>query len=99
MKKALQPKVTLAVDLTKFDKSLNPPYAKYSFVKMKIKNKLNGCQNITCYHCRMKGHKIVECKLKKILRSNGYPQLKPKCDDYVTHPQGPNENWVPSSSC
>ena len=99
MTKDLQPKLIVAINLTKFDKSTNPPYSKYSFVKKKIKNKVNVFRNITCYHFRIKGHKIADCKLKKILTSNSYPQLKHKCDDYVNYPKGPNEYWVPSSSC
>ena len=62
LEKALQPKITYAVDPRIFKKSLNPPYAKYSFVEKIPKDSTSKTKHVhhhgLCHYCCHKGHTI-----------------------------------------
>lgn len=98
LEKALQPKVTFAVDPNLFKKSLNPSYEKYSFVEEipMRKSKWIHHHGLCHYYCHS-GHTIVKCKFRTFLVPKGIYQWMPKCNIVSAHTQGPNENWVPTS--
>ena len=98
LEKALQPKVTYAVDSRLFKKSLNPPYAKYSFIPKDLMNKNKQTHHHgLCHYCCRAGHTIEKCKFRRFLVPKGIYQWKPKGNHVSTYPLGPNENWVPTS--
>ncbi|XP_058766926.1 uncharacterized protein LOC131640543 [Vicia villosa] len=101
LEKALQPKVTFAIDPTNFKKTLNPPYAKYSFVEKIAKDSISKSKQFhhhgLCHYCCRKGHTIEKCKFRRFLVPKGIYQWKPKDNHVTTYPIGPNENWVPTS--
>jgi hypothetical protein len=82
LEKALQPKVAFAIDPNLFKKSLNPPYAKYSFVE-KIpripmsKSKRIHHHDLCHYYCHS-GHTIAKCKFRRFLVHKGIYQWMPK---------------------
>ncbi|XP_050919837.1 uncharacterized protein LOC127137416 [Lathyrus oleraceus] len=69
--KALEPKVTFAIDSTKFNKSLNVQNKKYKFVVMESNNKSHFHHHLTCHYCYKKGHTIAKCKFRRYLVPNG----------------------------
>lgn len=99
--KALQLKVTSAIDPKLFKKSLNPSYAKYSFVEKIPRIPMSKSKQIhhhdLCHYCCHSSHTIVKCKFRRYLVPKGIYQWMPKCNIVSTHTQGPNENWVPTS--
>ena len=100
LEKALQPKVTFTVDPRLFKKSLNPPYAKYSFVEKIPEDSMSKSKQIhhhgLCHYCCHKGHNIEKCKFRRFLVPKGIYQWRPKGNHVTTYPHGPNENWVPT---
>ncbi|XP_058721912.1 uncharacterized protein LOC131593431 [Vicia villosa] len=95
--KALQPKVTFAVDPNKFKRSYTPLYSKYTFVPKVSTSKTAYSHHITCHYCCKKGHTIEKCKFRRILVPKGVFQWLPKCNNLCTHHLGPNEDWGPST--
>ena len=102
LEKALQPKVTFAVDPRIFKKMLNPPYSKYSFVEKIPKDSMSRSKTIhhhhgLCHYCCRFGHTIEKCKFMRFLVPKGIYQWRPKGNHVTTYPHGPNKNWVPTS--
>lgn len=56
--KALHPKVTFAIDPSKFKRSLNPSYKKYKYVQKDSNSQSAFHHNLSCHCCYKKGHTI-----------------------------------------
>ncbi|XP_050889936.1 uncharacterized protein LOC127095266 [Lathyrus oleraceus] len=71
LEKALQPKVTFVIDPNLFKKSLNPSYAKYSFVEKIPRIPMRKSKRIhhhgLCHYCSHSGHTIAKRKFRKFL--------------------------------
>ena len=95
LNKALQPKVTFAVDRENFRNSMNNPYKRYSYKIRDDTSKDNPYNLVTCTYCCKKGHTVRRCRFRKILVPNGIFKWFPKSNNSFTHTLGPNEDWVP----
>lgn len=56
-------------------------------------------EDLNCHYGCKKGHTIENSNLGVSFVPKGVFQLLPKCNQFFTNPQGPNEGWVPSLSC
>ncbi|XP_050896206.1 uncharacterized protein LOC127102934 [Lathyrus oleraceus] len=64
--KALQPKITFSIDLSKFKRPLNPSYKKYKYVQKDSNRKITSLHNLSCHYCYNKGHTIAKCKFRRL---------------------------------
>lgn len=69
--KPLEPKVTFAINPTKFKKKLNVPDKKYNFVVRGSNRKSHFHHHLTCHNCCKKCHTIVKCKFMRYLVPKG----------------------------
>ena len=95
--KALQPKVTFAIDRSNFRNSMNNPYQKYTYEIRDQSSKSNSHIISTCLYCCKEGHTIKKCRFRRSLVPKGIFKWSPKSNLCFTHTQGPNKNWVPIS--
>ena len=58
--KALEPKVTFAINPKKFKRSLNVPYKKYNFVVKESNRESHYHYHLICQYCCNKGHTIAK---------------------------------------
>lgn len=98
LNKALQPKVTFAIDTLKYDMPSHNSYRRYNYVDKSSNSKKASYHNVYCYYCCMKGHTIAKCTFMRLLVPKGTHQWFPKCNRGFTNHQGSNEDWVPNTS-
>lgn len=72
------------------------PYKRYNFVEKDQNSKGHSPHNLTCHFCCKKCHTIEKCKFMRPFAHKGVFQCFPKCNLDFTHPQGSNEDRVPS---
>ena len=89
--KALEPKITFAIDKSNFRKSMVNPYQKYKYVIKDEDSKSNPNANFSCLYCCKKGHSIAKCRFRRFLVPKGIYQWMPKCNHFVPHHSGPNK--------
>lgn len=58
--KALQLKVTFALDTSKYKMPSNNPYRMYSLVEKSSNRKITYSHNLYCHYCCKKGHTITK---------------------------------------
>lgn len=98
MNKALQTKVTFAIDTSKYDMPSHNPYRRYNYVENSLISKKASSHNVYCHYCCIKIHTIAKCNFRRLLVPKGTHQSLPKCNKGLTNHQWPNEDWVPSTS-
>lgn len=69
--KELEPKAIFPINSTKFKRSLNVSYNKYSYVEKEYNSESNSHRQLTCHYCCKKGHTIVKCKFRRFLVPKG----------------------------
>jgi hypothetical protein len=89
--KALEPKITFAIDKSNFRKSMVNPYKKYKYVIKDEEGKVNENVNFSCLYCCKKGHSIAKCRFMRFLVPKGIYQWQPKCNHFGPHHSGPNK--------
>jgi len=91
LNKALEPKITFAIDKSNFRSSMVNPYQKYKYVIKDEDSKSNPNVNFSCLYCCKKGHSIAKCRFRRFLVPKGIYQWMPKCNHFVPHHSGPNK--------
>jgi hypothetical protein len=91
LNKALEPKITFAIDKSNFRTSMVNPYQKYKYVIKDEDSKSNQNEKFSCLYCCKKGHSIAKCRFRRFLVPKGIYQWMPKCNQFASHHSGPNK--------
>lgn len=95
--KTSQPKFTFAIDTSRYKIPSHNPYRRYTFVENGSNRKITSSHNLYCHYCCKKGHTIAKCKFRRLFVPKVDFQWFLRCNQSFINPQGPNEDWVPST--
>lgn len=85
MDKALQSKITFAIDTSKYDIPYHNTYRRYNYFEKSSNGKITSSHNVYCHYCCMKGHTIAKCNFRRLFVSKGAYQWLPKCHHSFTN--------------